>query len=85
MNLLLIPMWLLSGALFPASGAQTWMAWVMKLNPLSYGVTAIRQGLYWQSFQPGAWVALGITAAFTAVMIGLALAVTRRTTSGDLL
>ncbi|MCG3147785.1 MAG: hypothetical protein PCFJNLEI_01226 [Verrucomicrobiae bacterium] len=85
MNLFLIPMWLLSGALFPASGAHSWMAWVMRVNPLTYGVTAIRQGLYWQQAQPQAWLALGITAGFTVVMVGLALAVTRRTTAGDLL
>lgn len=85
MNLFLIPMWLLSGALFPASGAQSWMGWVMICNPLSYGVTAIRQGLYWNQPQPHAWLAMGITVAFTAVMLGLSLLVTRRTTSGDLL
>ncbi|MEI6083258.1 MAG: ABC transporter permease [Verrucomicrobiota bacterium] len=85
MNLLLIPMWLLSGALFPKEGAQTWMKWVMLCNPLTYGVTAIRQGLYWNQPQPHAGLALGITVVFTGVMLGLSLLVTRRTTSGDLL
>jgi len=85
MNLFLIPMWLLSGALFPASGAQSWMAWVMMVNPLTYGVTAIRQGLYWNQPQPHAWLAMGITVVFTAVMLVLSLVVTRRTTTGDLL
>ena len=42
MNLLLIPMWLLSGAVFPASGAAGWMRTVMAINPLTYGVSAIR-------------------------------------------
>ena len=46
MNLFLIPLWLLSGALFPASGAASWLSKVMMLNPLTYGVAAIRQGLY---------------------------------------
>src|SRR5207249_1841373 len=81
MNLFLIPMWLLSGALFPASGAQTWMAWVMKLNPLSYGVTAIRAGLYGQ---PLPVTALSITACFALVMFGLSLWAVQRTTVGDL-
>ena len=45
MNVFLMPMWLLSGAFFPAS--QTGMlSWIMKLNPLSYGVAGIRQLLY---------------------------------------
>ncbi len=46
MNLFLIPMWLLSGALFPASGAAGWLGSAMALNPLSYGVAALRQCFY---------------------------------------
>ena len=42
MNLLLIPMWLLSGAVFPASGAAGWIRIVMAINPLTYGVSALR-------------------------------------------
>ena len=46
MNLFLIPMWLLSGALFPSSGATHWLSTVMAFNPLSYGIAALRQALY---------------------------------------
>jgi ABC-2 type transport system permease protein len=46
MNLLLIPMWLLSGAFFPATGAPAWLGWVMRLNPLTYGTAALRRVLY---------------------------------------
>jgi len=46
MNLFLIPLWLLSGALFPASGATHWLGVLMRFNPLTYGVAALRQGLY---------------------------------------
>lgn len=42
MNLFLMPMWLLSGAFFPAEGATRWVAWIMALNPLTYGVRALR-------------------------------------------
>ena len=42
MNLLLFPMWLLSGAVFPASGAAGWIRGVMLVNPMSYGVSALR-------------------------------------------
>lgn len=48
MNLILFPMWLLSGALFPPSGAATWVRWVMQLNPLTYGATAVRHAFYRQ-------------------------------------
>ena len=46
MNLLLVPMWLLSGAFFPLTGAPRWLEWVMRVNPLTYGVAALRRALY---------------------------------------
>ena len=46
MNLFLIPMWLLSGALFPASGAAGWLSSIMAVNPLSYGIASLRQCFY---------------------------------------
>ena len=45
-NILLIPLWLLSGALFPLSGAAGWMRFCMMLNPLTYGVEALRGALF---------------------------------------
>jgi ABC-2 type transport system permease protein len=46
MNLILIPIWLLSGAFFPASGVPLWLEWAMRLNPLTYGLAAFRRCLY---------------------------------------
>ena len=46
MNLVLMPMWFLSGAIFPLSGAPGWLDWVMRLNPLTYGTAALRRALY---------------------------------------
>ncbi|MFQ5839391.1 MAG: ABC transporter permease [Candidatus Methylomirabilales bacterium] len=46
MNLILIPIWLLSGAFFPASGVPAWLQWAMKLDPLTYGMAALRRCLY---------------------------------------
>jgi ABC-2 type transport system permease protein len=46
MNTILIPIWLLSGAFFPAAGAPAPLRWVMDLNPLTYGVAALRRCLY---------------------------------------
>lgn len=46
MNLLLLPMWMLSGALFPAAGAPAWLQWVMWLNPVTYAVSAVREVFY---------------------------------------
>jgi ABC-2 type transport system permease protein len=42
MNLFLMPMWMLSGAVFPASGASGWVRVLMTINPLTYGVAALR-------------------------------------------
>lgn len=36
MNLLLLPMWLLSGAFFPPSGVASWLEVIIRLNPLYY-------------------------------------------------
>jgi ABC-2 type transport system permease protein len=84
MNLFLIPLWLLSGAVFPAAGAPKWLGWIMRANPLSYGVTALRQGLYWHTHARSA-SALVVTTVFAAVMFALANLAARRTTAGDLL
>ena len=45
-NLFLIPLWLLSGALFPLTGASGWIRFLMRINPLTYGVEALRDLLY---------------------------------------
>lgn len=45
-NLFLIPLWLLSGALFPLSGASGWIRVLMRINPLTYGNEALRQLLF---------------------------------------
>jgi len=36
MNLLLLPMWFLSGAVFPMDSTPSWMKLVMTINPLTY-------------------------------------------------
>jgi ABC-2 type transport system permease protein len=44
-NLILLPLWLLSGALFPADKASGWLRAIMLANPLTYGVDALRNAL----------------------------------------
>ena len=46
MNLFLMPMWFLSGALFPAEQAWAPIKWVMRCNPLSHGYNGLCQALY---------------------------------------
>lgn len=45
MNLFLIPMWLLSGSFFPVTGAPGWLRAAMTVNPMTYGVAALRRAL----------------------------------------
>lgn len=68
MNLLLIPIWLLSGAFFPSAGAPGWLEWTMKLNPLTYGLAAFRQGLYLDTAAP---VSEGVPWTLSLLIIGL--------------
>lgn len=87
MNLFLVPMWLLSGALFPSSGAMSWVGWIMAVNPLSYGVAAIRRALYDSAHAasmglPSMGVCLIVIVGFAVLMIALsARAVARRPTA----
>lgn len=82
MNLVLMPMWLLSGAVFPAEGAAVWLGWIMRVNPLSYGVACVRAGLYGEPMARP-WGALVVTGAFAVVMCGLAWWAARQPTVRD--
>ncbi len=77
MNLFLVPMWLLSGAFFPASGASGWVGLLMTINPLTYGVAAMRHAMYWGdglaiSGIPSPEVSIAVTIGFMILMIVLA-------------
>ncbi len=74
MNLVLMPMWLLSGAFFPAEGAAAWIRWIMVVNPLTYGVTALQYALGVEGTRPVTSfpVALAVTAVSTLVALVLA-------------
>jgi ABC-2 type transport system permease protein len=83
MNLFLMPMWFLSGALFPAAGAMGGLAWVMRLNPLSYGLSVLRTVIERQTGQEMGF-GLMISILFAAVMFGLASLIAMGTVSADL-
>jgi ABC-2 type transport system permease protein len=83
MNLILMPIWLLSGAFFPASGAAGWLGWLMQLNPLTYGMAALRRCLYLEApFAVGPVPALApslaVTGLFCVVTFAAATVVARR-------
>ena len=70
MNVALVPMWLLSGALFPATGASGWVRVLMRLNPLTPAVEILRAFL---SGVPAANlpVAAGTVALFAVVTLSI--------------
>ena len=76
MNLLLLPMWLLSGAVFPPEKAIPWVRIVMVGNPLTYGVGALRRVLTGEGMDLG--LGIGVSAAFAAFMFVLAVLFARR-------
>ncbi|MYE89710.1 multidrug ABC transporter permease, partial [Candidatus Poribacteria bacterium] len=72
MNLILIPVWLLSGAFFPVSGVPKLLEWTMRLNPLTYGVAALRRCLYFDTLvlsedMPQLTLSLLVTGAFCVI------------------
>src|SRR4051812_46266778 len=64
-NLFLMPLWMLSGSLFPVSGASRWIAAIMRANPLTYGVEALRASLY-----PQMGNGLGLSTATCLLVLG---------------
>jgi len=82
-NLFLIPLWLLSGSMFPISGASLWIRVLMRINPLTYGTDALRMLLY-QAELTGSLplnVNLLVLAVFAMVMFGLCFLVANRRTT----
>lgn len=87
MSVFLMPMWLLSGAFFPA-GESGWLAWIIRLNPLTYGVAGLRRLMYAETPMPSDGLpslalCLAVTGLFCAVCVGAAVWLTRRRTSTD--
>jgi ABC-2 type transport system permease protein len=78
-NLVLMPMWFLSGALFPVEGAARGLAVLMRANPVTYGLAAFRGALYsgaagGPAAPASAWV---VSVTFAALAFGLAVLAAR--------
>jgi len=66
-----MPMFFLSGALFPVATLPDWLKWVFYINPLTYGVDALRavtMGSAWQTILP-LWQTIAVIIAFDVLMI----------------
>jgi len=69
MNLLLLPMWLVSGALFPMATASGWIRAIMWVNPLTYSIALLNHVLRLPNASPGAFESLIVTAAFGLLLL----------------
>ena len=87
MSVILFPMWLLSGSFFPVDSG--WLAWIVRLNPLTYGVAGLRRLLYLDVADPrlppgvpSLMTCTLVTFTFFIVTFGLAWRAAGRRNSG---
>ena len=74
-----LPLFFLSGALFPLEGPginlPSWLTTAAALNPLTYGVDALRNVILGSAWTPlqiqPLWVDIGIIALFDGIMIAV--------------
>jgi len=82
MNLFLLPLWFLSGAMFPVGGAAPVVQALVWANPVSYAVSGLRHGLQGFAETPaalaGPTVCLVVTGGFALLMMGAAVWQVRR-------
>jgi len=80
MNFLIMPIFFLSGALFPLSSAPSWMQSIAYINPLRYGVDGLRGAILGIS-DLSLYVDFGVLAAFSAAMVLLGGYLFRKTSA----
>lgn len=82
MMLLLMPMWLLSGAFFPLGDVPSWLDSAMRLNPLTYDVALLRHAIgdptAASAATPSFALSLGVSVGFALAAFAAATAVVAR-------
>jgi ABC-2 type transport system permease protein len=78
LNLLLMPAWMISGALFPLSTAKTWLAMLMRMNPLAYALALMERLLNPSYAGFSLALSLGVTVVTALVMVAVAIRVVER-------
>ena len=76
-NFVMWPMFFFSGALFPTNNLPAWLAAVTYLNPLTYGVDALR-GIILHINRFSIFIDVGVMLLFAVIMIGLGILSFRR-------
>lgn len=77
MSVVMIPLWLISGALFPVEGAAEWLAFAMRCNPVFYAQVLIRKSFYQELgpllADPEFVQALVVSAGWAVLTLGVAV------------
>jgi ABC-2 type transport system permease protein len=84
MNLLMFPIMFLSPVMFPVEQLPGWLATLVKINPVSYGVDAVRQavmgvqesapfGIYLFDYRMSIGLDVAMMAFFGLIMLTLAI------------
>jgi ABC-2 type transport system permease protein len=85
MSVFLLPMWLLSGAFFPMD-VGGWLGWIVRINPLTYGVAGLRH--YLQNADvaglPSLSVCWIVSLAFAGLMFAAAWSIAGTRSTADL-
>jgi len=85
MSVFLLPMWLLSGAFFPMD-VGGWLGWIVRLNPLTYGVAGLRH--YLQNADVAGLPSLSmcwiVSLAFAGLMFAAAWSIAGTRSTADL-
>ncbi|HXE55249.1 MAG TPA: ABC transporter permease [Tepidisphaeraceae bacterium] len=88
MNLFLMPLWFLSGALFTPQTAWSGLRWVMRVNPLSYGLAGFQRALFdgtpAADVLPSWGLIVAVSAAFAVVMFALCTVLAAGRVAADL-
>lgn len=71
-NFLGMPLFMLSPALFPLELLPPWLAFVARLNPVTYSVLLIRQMMTGTASFESVALEIGVICGFVAIMVGVA-------------
>ncbi len=79
MNLLLMPMWFLSGAVFPVDGAPVWLKGLMLANPVTYAVGGLQSVFFGSSNGPSLALCAGVNILFASATFWVSWMLVRKT------
>ena len=71
MNFLVMPLFFLSGALFPLAGLPSAIEVVARIDPLSYGIDGLRAALVPGSLHFGFWMDFGVLGVITLIVLAI--------------